>query len=187
MFRAIVRQSGPIVNVLWVSYMGSSLCYNRHAMEVKNVKTVATNRKALHDYSIEERAEAGMVLTGTEIKSVRAGRVTLGQAFARVENGELWLFNAHIAQYEAGNRYNHDPARTRKLLMNRDEINRLAGRVNEQRFTLVPLRVYLKKGLAKVEIGLGKGKKMYDKRQTIAKRDADRDIDRAMKTRRQKA
>lgn len=154
---------------------------------MEGIKNVATNRKARHDYAIEETAEAGMVLTGTEIKSVRAGRVTLGQAFARVENGELWLFNANIAQYEAGNRNNHEPARTRKLLMHRDEINRLAGRVNEQRFTLVPLRLYLKKGRAKLEIGLGRGKKMYDKRQSIAKRDADRDIDRVMKTRRQKA
>jgi len=154
---------------------------------MEGIKNVATNRKARHDYAIEETAEAGMVLTGTEIKSVRAGRVTLGQAFARVENGELWLFNANIAQYEAGKRNNHEPARTRKLLMHRDEINRLAGRVNEQRFTLVPLRLYLKKGRAKLEIGLGRGKKMYDKRQSIAKRDADRDIDRVMKTRRQKA
>lgn len=146
-------------------------------------KTLAQNRKAHHDYKIEESIEAGIVLTGTEIKSLRAGKASLAQSFARPEKGELWLFNSHIAQYEAGNRNNHEPARPRKLLLHRKEINDLTSRVMEKGYALVPLRFYLNEGRAKVELGLGKGKKLYDKRQSIAQRQAGRDIERAVKMR----
>jgi len=149
-------------------------------------KTITLNRKARHDYSIGESMEAGLVLTGTEIKSLRAGKVSLAQSFARPERGELWLLNAYIAPYEAGNRYNHEPTRPRKLLLHRDEINRLAGTATQKGFTLVPLRLYLKKGLAKLELGLARGKKLYDKRESIAQRQAKREIERTLKTRRLK-
>jgi SsrA-binding protein len=149
-------------------------------------KTITLNRKARYDYSIGESMEAGIVLTGTEIKSLRAGKVSLAQSFARPERGELWLINAYIAPYEAGNRYNHEPTRPRKLLLHRDEINRLAGTVTQKGFTLVPLRLYLKKGLAKLELGLARGKKLYDKRESIAQRQAKREIERTLKTRRVK-
>ena len=147
-------------------------------------KTVTLNRKAYHDYRIEGSIEAGIVLTGTEIKSVRANQVNLRQAYARVEDGELWLFNAHIAPYEKGNRYNHEPKRPRKLLLHRAEINRLVGKASEKGFTLVPLKMYLKNGKAKVEIGLAKGKKLYDKRESIARRYQEREIERAIKLQR---
>ena len=149
-------------------------------------KTITLNRKARHDYTIGESMEAGIVLTGTEIKSLRAGKVSLAQSFARPERGELWLLNAYIAPYEAGNRYNHEPTRPRKLLLHRDEINRLAGTATQKGFTLVPLRLYLKKGLAKLELGLARGKKLYDKRESIAQRQAKREIERTLKTRRLK-
>lgn len=146
-------------------------------------KVLATNRKAFHDYFVEETFEAGIALTGTEIKSVRAGAVNLRDAFAQVRNGELWLENVHVSPYEAGNRFNVNPYRTRKLLMHRKEINRLMGRVKEKGLTIVPLRMYLKKNRAKVEIALVKGKRQYDKRETISKRDAGREIERAIKER----
>lgn len=146
-------------------------------------KIVATNRKAFHDYFVQETHEAGLVLTGTEIKSVRAGAVNLRDAYAQVRDGELWMQNAHISPYEAGNRFNVDPYRPRKLLMHRKEINRLMGRAQEKGLTIVPLRIYLKKNRAKVEIALVKGKKQYDKRESIGKRDADREIERAVKAR----
>ena len=149
-------------------------------------KTITLNRKARHDYSIGEIMEAGIVLSGTEIKSLRAGKVSLAQSFARPERGELWLFNAYIAPYEAGNRYNHEPTRPRKLLLHRDEIARLAGKATQKGFTLVPLRLYLKRGLAKLELGLARGKKLYDKRESIAQRQAKREIERTLKTRRVK-
>lgn len=123
------------------------------------------------------------MLTGTEIKSLRAGKASLTQSFARPEKGELWLFNSHIAQYEAGNRNNHEPDRPRKLLLHRYEIDDLTGKVMEKGYALVPLRFYLNKGRAKVEIGLGKGKKLYDKRESMAQRQAGREIERAMKLR----
>ncbi len=148
-----------------------------------SIKVVATNRKAFHDYFVEETFEAGIALTGTEIKSVRAGALNLRDAYAQVRNGELWLENVHISPYEQGNRFNVDPYRTRKLLMHRREINRLMGRAQEKGLTIVPLRVYLKKNRAKVEIALVKGKRQYDKRETISKRDASREIERALKTR----
>lgn len=144
-------------------------------------KVLATNRKAYHDYFIEETFEAGMALTGTEIKSVRAGAINLRDSFAQVRDGEMWLQNVHISPYEAGNRFNVDPYRTRKLLLHRKEINRLLGRAQEKGLTIVPLRVYLKKNRAKVEIALVKGKRQYDKREAISKRDADHEIQRAFK------
>lgn len=144
-------------------------------------KILATNRKAYHDYHIEETYEAGIALTGTEIKSVRAGSINLRDSYAQVKNGELWLMNVHIAPYEPASRQNVDPYRDRKLLMHRREIMRLFGRVQEKGFTLVPLKVYLKKNRAKVEIGLARGKKQYDKREAISKRDAAREIARAVK------
>lgn len=147
----------------------------------EGIKVVATNRKARHDYNIEDTIEAGIVLTGTEIKSIRAGRMNLQDSFAQVRNGEVWLVGAHISPYTHGNRENHDPLRDRKLLLHRREINRLAGKVQERGYTLVPLRVYLKDGRAKVELGLARGKKQYDKRESIAKRDFDREMRRAVK------
>src|SRR3972149_11168606 len=131
------------------------------------IKIVATNRKAFHNYHIGESFEAGIALTGSEIKSVREGRVSLGDAYVRPEKGELWLYNAHIARYEAGSYINHDPLRPRKLLLHRKEINTLASRVAEKGMTLVVTKVYLKGHVAKVEIALAKGKKQYDKRETI--------------------
>jgi SsrA-binding protein len=143
-------------------------------------KVVAVNRKALHDYFVEDTLEAGMVLTGTEIKSIRAGKVNLREAYARVENGEVWLLNCHIAPYDQGNRYNHEPTRRRKLLLHREQIDRLVGRVQEKGLTLVPLRMYIRNDVAKVALGLVRGKKLYDKRDTIAKRDAEREVEREM-------
>lgn len=149
----------------------------------ENVKVVATNRKAYHDYHVVETHEAGLVLTGTEIKSVRAGSVNLRDSYAQVRNGEVWMLNAHIAPYEPASRQNVDPYRDRKLLLHRGEIMRLMGRVQEKGFTIVPLRMYLKKNRAKVEIGLVRGKKLYDKREAIAKRETAREIERALKIR----
>ena len=144
------------------------------------VQTVSFNRKAYHDYTIQETVEAGLVLTGTEIKSIRAGRVSLRDAYARPEDGEMWLFNAHIAAYQAGNRYNHDPGRPRKLLLHRKQIRELSSQVQEKGLTLVPIRLYLNRdGIAKVELGVARGKKLYDKRQSIARRDAERQMQRA--------
>ena len=148
------------------------------------VKTITLNRRARHDYEIMESFEAGIVLTGTEIKSIREGKVSLQGAFAKPGRGELWLLGAHIAQYKQGNRYNHEPGRPRKLLLHHDEINRLAGKSTEKGFTLVPLRLYLKNGIAKVELGLARGKKLYDKRQSIARREAEREMERVIKLRR---
>ncbi len=146
-------------------------------------KTVATNRKAYHDYAVEETHEVGIVLTGTEIKSVRAGSVNLKDAYAQVKNGEMWLFNVHISPYEPASRENVDPERTRKLLLHRQEINRLMGKVQEKGLTIIPLRMYLKKNRAKIELALVRGKRQYDKRESIAKRDSDREIQRALKER----
>ena len=146
-------------------------------------KTVAINRRARHEYALEETLEAGIVLTGTEIKSIRAGRVNLAEAYARIERGEAWLIGAHIAPYEQGNRNNHEPTRTRKLLLHRDQIAELIGRTQAKGFTLVPLKLYIRDGMAKLELGVGKGKKAYDKRRTIAERDVRREIERSTKER----
>ncbi|MBE9483098.1 MAG: SsrA-binding protein SmpB [Chloroflexi bacterium] len=145
------------------------------------MKTVATNRKAYHNYHIEDSVEAGIVLTGTEIKSIRAGRVNLGDAYVRIEGGELWLLNAHIARYEAGSYLSHEPTRPRKLLLHRKQINNLTSKVAEKGFTLVALKLYIKDSIAKVEVALAKGKKQYDKRELIARRDIEREIDRTIK------
>ncbi len=143
--------------------------------------TVTVNRKARHEYAIEETVEAGIVLTGTEIKSVRAGKVNLQDAYARIERGEAWLIGAHIAPYEAGNRYNHEARRTRKLLLHRDEIHELLGRTARKGLTLVPLRLYITDhGLAKLELGLARGKQQHDRRREIAARDARRELDREL-------
>lgn len=145
------------------------------------MRVIATNRKARHDYYILDTYEAGMILTGSEIKSVRAGRVSLREGYVTARNGELWLVNCYIAPYDQANRLNHEPRRDRKLLMHRRQINRLARDVQEPGYTIVPLRMYLKDNWAKVEIALVRGKRQYDKRQAIAKREADRRIRRILK------
>lgn len=145
----------------------------------KGRKVVASNRKARHDYSILDTYEAGMALTGTEVKSLRAGRASLVDAFAQERDGELYLHGMHIPEYVQGTWTNHEPRRTRKLLLNRIEIDRLIGKTRESGLTIVPLQVYFSDGWAKVEIGVAKGKKSYDKRQDLAKRDAQREIARA--------
>lgn len=150
------------------------------------MKVISQNRKAYHDYSIEEKVEAGIALTGTEIKSIRAGRVNLQDGYARPDGGELWLFNIHIAKYDPGSRENHEPRRPRKLLLHRRQINELSGQVMQRGYTLVPLRMYLKNGIAKVELGLARGKKLYDKRESIARRDAEQRMERALKLAKQR-
>ncbi|CAM5780718.1 MULTISPECIES: SsrA-binding protein SmpB [Brevibacillus] len=147
------------------------------------VKTLAQNRKARHDYHIEEVYEAGIALTGTEIKSVRAGRIQLKDSFARIQNGELLLYNVHISPYDQGNRFNHEPERTRKLLLHRLEILKLNSLTRERGYSLVPLSIYLKGGWAKVELALVKGKKNYDKREDLKKKDAAREVERALRER----
>ena len=145
------------------------------------VKLIAENRKARHEYQLLERYEAGLVLTGTEVKSLRQGGASLQQAYADVREGEVWLIGAHIAEYGQGNVHNHDPDRERKLLMHRKEIASLYGKVRERGLTLVPTRMYFKDGRAKVELALARGKRDYDKRQAIAERDAKREAERALK------
>lgn len=145
-------------------------------------KIVANNKKAWHDYFIDDSYETGIVLTGTEIKSVRSGKVSIKESYARIENGEIVLYGMHISPYEQGNRYNVDPLRPRKLLLHKREIDKIAGSIKLKGLTLIPLRMYINKdGRAKVEIGIARGKKDYDKRNTIAKKDAERKMDRAMK------
>jgi len=146
-----------------------------------SIKVVASNPKAYHDYFIEDTYEAGLVLTGSEIKSVRAGRVNLRDSFVLIKDGEAWLMNAHIAPYKQAGHQNHDPRRPRKLLLHRYQINRLMGKVQEKGYTIVPLRMYIKGSWAKVEIALAKGKKLYDKRRAIAEREAERRIQRALR------
>jgi SsrA-binding protein len=146
-------------------------------------KTVTENRKARHEYHILETYEAGLALTGTEVKSLRLGRANLQDSFARVESAELILYNMHVSPYDQGNQFNHEPKRKRKLLMHKKEILRLLGKSREKGLALVPLKVYFKNGYAKVELALAKGKKTYDRRDDIAARDARRDMDRAMKER----
>ena len=143
-------------------------------------RLVAQNKKARHEYHIEERFEAGLVLTGTEVKSLRAGRASLVDGYAAVKDGEVWLHNVHIPEYTQGTWTNHEPRRTRKLLMHRAEIHRLVGKTQERGLTLVPLALYFKDGYAKVELGLARGKRHYDKRQALAERQANREAQRAM-------
>jgi SsrA-binding protein len=146
----------------------------------KGRKLVASNRKARHDYAILDTFEAGITLTGTEVKSLRAGRASLVDAFAQEKDGEIFLYGMHVPEYAQGTWTNHEPRRTRKLLLNRDEIRRLTGKLQESGLTLVPLSLYFSDGWAKVELGLARGKKAYDKRQDLAKRDANREISRAL-------
>ncbi|MFZ0370799.1 MAG: SsrA-binding protein SmpB [Halobacillus sp.] len=146
-----------------------------------NGKTIAQNKKARHDFTIEETFEAGIVLQGTEIKSIRNGRVNLKDSFARINNGEVFLHNLHISPYEQGNIYNHDPTRMRKLLLHRKQINQLIGQTQQKGYSLVPLKMYIKNGVAKVLIGLGRGKKKYDKREDLKRKQQKREIDRAIK------
>lgn len=145
------------------------------------IKVITVNRQAYHDYFVERTVEAGIALMGTEIKSIRDGKVNLRGSYAMVRNDEIWLENAHIAVYEHGNRYNHDPIRNRKLLLHRREIEQLETRVATKGLTLVPLRLYLKGGKAKVELGLCRGKKLYDKREAIAERDVKREMERIIR------
>src|SRR3954470_21615458 len=147
-------------------------------------KLIVDNRRARHDYQLLDRHEAGVVLTGTEVKSLRDGRATLGQAYAEVRDGEAWLMNAEIATYDQGNRANHEPTRPRKLLLHRREIDRLYGQVREKGLTVVPTRMYFKDGRVKVELALARGKDVRDKRRDVQERDAKRQIERALKSRR---
>lgn len=150
----------------------------------ERIRVVAENRRARHDYFIEETIEAGIALTGTEVKSLRLGRASLQDSFARVENGEVFLYNMHISPYEKGNRFNHDPKRVRRLLLHKAEIRRLIGKTRQRGYTLIPLRLYFTgRGYAKVELALAKGKKLYDKREDIARRDAERQIAQALRRR----
>jgi SsrA-binding protein len=149
-------------------------------MPSDDIKIIATNRKAKHEYFLEETTEAGLSLLGTEIKSIRAGQVSLKEAYVEVDGYEAWLVNAHIAPYESAAQFNHDPRRRRKLLLHKREISKLYDRVRQKGYTVVPLRLYLKRGRAKIEIALARGKRKYDKRTEISKRDAARDIERAL-------
>jgi len=151
----------------------------------RGTKNISDNRKAYHEYFIEEKFEAGIVLTGTEVKSIRAGKMNLKDSYVQIKEGEMWLVGVHISPYEQGNRENKDPMRTRKLLMHKREITRLYSIVKQEGLTLVPTRCYFKDEKVKIEIGLAKGKKNYDKRDTEASKSAQRDIQRTLKTRRQ--
>jgi SsrA-binding protein len=144
-------------------------------------KIICVNKRARFDYEISDVYEAGMALQGTEVKSLREGRVSLQDAYADIQHGELYLLQAHIDQYEQGNRFNHDPDRPRKLLLHKGEIRRLVGKTQEKGLTLIPTRMYFSRGKAKVELGLAKGKKAYDKRQTLKRRTAEREIERALR------
>lgn len=144
-------------------------------------KIISTNRKAFHDFHIFDKFIAGMVLTGTEIKSIRAGSVNLKDSFAKIEKGEIFLYNCNISKYEQGNRYNHEPERVRKLLLNKKEILKMDGKIKKEGYTIVPLELFLTRGYAKLEIGLAKGKKLYDKREDLTKKSQNRDIQRRLK------
>ena len=146
-------------------------------------KLIANNKKAYHDYCIEETYEAGVALHGTEVKSMRLGKCSIKESFIRIENGEVFVYGMHVSPYEKGNIFNKDPMRVKKLLMHRYEINKLAGKIAEKGYTLVPLQVYFREGKVKVEIGLAKGKKLYDKRESIAKKDQRRELEREFKER----
>lgn len=146
-------------------------------------KVITTNKKAFHDFLILEKYNAGIVLTGTEIKSIRKGAINLKDSFAKIEDGEVWLYNAHINPYEQGNRFNHEAERKRKLLLNKNEILKMLGKVKKEKYTIIPLSVYLENGWAKAEIALAKGKQLHDKRESIAQKTVDREIARSIKIR----
>ena len=151
------------------------------AKQRESQKLIANNKKAYHDYFIEENYEAGIALHGTEVKSMRQGKCSIKESFIRIENGEVYVYGMHVSPYEKGNIFNKDPLRVKKLLLHRQDINRLAGKVAEKGLTLVPLQVYFKEGRVKVEIGLARGKKLYDKRQDIAKKDQRREAEKEFK------
>jgi SsrA-binding protein len=153
----------------------------KSAMREQGIKVISKNRRASHEYHLGTRYEAGMVLTGTEIKSIRNHKVDLKRGFARLVRGEVWLFDMHISPYEQGNRENHEPERPRKLLLRRKEIAQIERATQEKGTTMIPTRLYLKDGYAKVEIAIARGKKLYDKRQDIAKRDSQRQVERALR------
>lgn len=146
-----------------------------------NKKIITTNKKAYHDYTIFDKFIAGIALSGTEIKSIRKGAVNLKDSFAKIEEGEIFLYKCHISPYEQGNRYNHEPERVRKLLLNKKEILKMLGKIKKEGYTIIPLELFLTNGFAKLEIGLAKGKKLHDKREDIAKKSQKRDMDRALK------
>ena len=150
-------------------------------MAKEAMKLVANNKKAYHDYFVDEKIEAGLVLHGTEVKSLRLGKCSIKEAFIRIEDGEMYVYGMHISPYEKGNIFNKDPLRVKKLLLHKSEINKLFGKMKEKGFTIVPLQVYFKDGRAKMEIGLGRGKKLYDKRQDIAKKDQNREAQKEFK------
>lgn len=149
----------------------------------KDTKIISNNKKAYHGFNILSKYNAGLVLTGTEIKSIRAGKINLKDSFARIDDGEIWVYKMHISPYEQGNRYNHEPERARKLLLTKQEINKLIGITKESGITLVPLKLYIQDGWAKMEIGVAKAKKLHDKRETLMKKTQDREIERALKKR----
>jgi SsrA-binding protein len=151
------------------------------SMSNTNFKLLANNKKAYFDYFIEDKWEAGVALYGTEVKSIRMGKVSIKESYIKIENGEVFVYNMHVSPYEKGNIFNRDPIRVKKLLMHRTEINKIEGKISEKGYTLVPLQVYLKDGLVKVEVGLAKGKKLYDKRDSIAKKDVRRENEREFK------
>mgnify|MGYP000095140847 FL=1 len=152
-------------------------------MAKESIKLIANNKKAYHDYFIEDTYEAGIALAGTEVKSLRMGKCSIKESFIRIEKGEMLIYGMHISPYEKGNIFNKDPLRTRKLLLHRYEIHKIGGKIREKGYTLVPLRVYFKGSLAKVEVGLARGKKLYDKRQDIAKKDMRREAEKEFKVR----
>lgn len=150
-------------------------------MDKKSKKVISSNRKAYHDFTIFDKFTAGIVLMGTEIKSIRKGAVNLKDSFAKIEDGEIFLYKCHISPYEQGNIYNHEPERVRKLLLNRKEIEKMLGKVKKESYTIIPLELFLVNGFAKIEIGLAKGKKLYDKRDDLAKKAQNRDFERSLK------
>ena len=152
-------------------------------MSKETMKLVANNKKAYHDYFVDEKIEAGLVLHGTEVKSLRMGKCSIKESFIRIENGEMFVYGMHISPYEKGNIFNKDPLRVKKMLLHKSEINKLTGKIKEKGFTIVPLQVYFKDGKAKMEIGLCRGKKLYDKRQDIAKKDMKREAEKEFKIR----
>ncbi|MBR5316488.1 MAG: SsrA-binding protein SmpB [Lachnospiraceae bacterium] len=152
-------------------------------MSKETMKLVANNKKAYHDYFVDEKIEAGLVLHGTEVKSLRMGKCSIKESFIRIENGEMFVYGMHISPYEKGNIFNKDPLRVKKLLLHKSEINKMTGKIKEKGFTIVPLQVYFKDGKAKMEIGLCRGKKLYDKRQDIAKKDMKREAEKDFKIR----
>lgn len=159
------------------------MCYNKRDMKEKGIKLVANNKKAYHDYFIEEKYEAGLALAGTEVKSLRLGKCSIKEAFIRVENNEVFVYGMNISPYEKGNIFNRDPMRVRKLLLHRKEIDKLYGTIKRDGLTLVPISVYFKGSNVKVQVGLCRGKKLHDKREAAAERDAKREIDRTIKSR----